>query len=413
MTFPQHQVHHGSLGEEAEPPTHRLERELLLRCARTVIDAETARRIRILLEQDIDWPYLIQTATKHQVAPLLGFNLCLMFAEACPIAVLDQLRSILRVNAARNACLTQELIKLLNLFEAHEIPVIPFKGPVLTSSVYGHVALRWFVDLDILVHKWDYHFRVRDLLVSHGWRLTADSGLERTFKDASDNIQVDVHSVLTHRQIPFALHFSHAWKRCVEIPICGKAVRTFGPSELLIVLCVQLARDMGAPRAPGLIKICDIAELIQSRHGIDWKWVIREAGRLGALRMLYLGLRTAVDVLDVDLPRNVWEKTQAFPQLPTLVTHVRERVLGGVDNTYSHPELLDGARWHSEIRERRRDRDRVIRGFLYGVTPNRYDFSYVRLPRALFSLYYLVRPIRLIDKYGRKLIRSIHRKAQA
>jgi hypothetical protein len=342
----------------------------------------------------------------------LGFNLCSLFADACPTHVLDQFRSILRINAGRNVVLTQGLITLLDLFETHGIPVIPYKGPVLADSIYGQVGLRWFADLDILVHQWDYHFRVTDLLVSHGWQFTSDLGWERTFKDASGGVQLDVHEALTHDQMPLRLDFDDAWKRCAEVVISGKPVRTFAPSDLLIVLCVQLAKDASEARPLPLMKVCDIAELVRSHRSIDWKWVTREAGRLGALHMVYLGLRTASDLLGVNLPRNVWEKTQEFPQLTSLVTHVRERVLGGVDNVYSRPDLLDGARWQSEIRERRRDKDRAIRGIAYGVTPNSYDYSYVRLPRALFSLYYLLRPIRLIDKCGRQLIGLLRSKSR-
>jgi len=37
------------------------------------------------------------------------------------------------------------LLKLLDLFENHGIPAVPFKGPVLASSIYGDLSLRQFL----------------------------------------------------------------------------------------------------------------------------------------------------------------------------------------------------------------------------------------------------------------------------
>ena len=47
------------------------EKDLLLCCARTTMDADSAARIRVLLRDDIDWSALLQTALRHGVMPLL------------------------------------------------------------------------------------------------------------------------------------------------------------------------------------------------------------------------------------------------------------------------------------------------------------------------------------------------------
>jgi hypothetical protein len=125
-------------------------KELLLYCAQTPIDSEIAERIRTLLQQDIDWAYLIQTAAQHGVMPLLYQSLNTTCPEAVPKANLAQLRNYFHTNAQRNLFLTKELLKLLTLFETHSIPAIPFKGPVLAVSAYGNLSLRQISDLDIL-----------------------------------------------------------------------------------------------------------------------------------------------------------------------------------------------------------------------------------------------------------------------
>ena len=80
---------------------------------------------------------------------------------------LDQLRDDFNDNSRRNLFLTRELLNLLTLFETHQIPAIPFKGPVLAASVYGNLALRQFSDLDLIIHK-QHVAKARELLVSAG-----------------------------------------------------------------------------------------------------------------------------------------------------------------------------------------------------------------------------------------------------
>lgn len=129
----------------------RPEIELLLCCTRTQINTATAERIKILIQSKIDWAYLIQTATRHGVMSLLYQSLSTTCPEAVPKTNLAQLRDYFHSSAFHNLFLTKELLKLLNLFESHSIPAIPYKGPVLAVSAYGNLSLRQISDLDILV----------------------------------------------------------------------------------------------------------------------------------------------------------------------------------------------------------------------------------------------------------------------
>ncbi len=210
---------------------------------------------------------------------------------------------------------------------------------------------------------------------------------------------LDVHEGITHRQMPFRLGFNRVWKRCVTVSIAGTSVRTFAPSDLLLILCVQLAKDVAVHKIQ-LNKICDIAELVRSQQDMDWKWVLRKARSLGALGMLHVGLRSAAELLGIAVPKDVLQKSQTVQSLNALVTHVRECVLGSTESEYIRPELLHASRFHAEVRER--IRDRVDPKYIYLITPNTYDYAFVRLPRAWFSLYYVLRPIRLIYQYGRR-----------
>ena len=71
----------------------RPEVALLLCCMHTHSDSARAERLRTLLQHDLDWGYLLQTAVRHGIMPLVYHRLNATLPEAVPQTVLAQLRS--------------------------------------------------------------------------------------------------------------------------------------------------------------------------------------------------------------------------------------------------------------------------------------------------------------------------------
>lgn len=366
------------------------------------MDSSTEARVRALLRADLDWSTLIRIATRQQVAPLIGVNLCSRFADGCPASAIDEFRTCLREITARNLFLSRELTRVLGLMEASGIKALAFKGPTLASTAYGHVGLRSFCDLDVLVGSaWDYRIHLPDVLRSEGWTLLSDIGHECTFANAGGDVHLDVHHALTaQRVMPFRVNFDAIWKRCTLVPFMGASARIIAPSDMLIMLCVQLAKDTGdEAMSPRLIKVCDIAELVASHPNLDWPSAVREARRLGVLRILCVGVASARQLLGTSLAADVLPLCNTIPRLDSLVMHVEERILSGRVGPFTRPELLKRAAWHSEIRERVTDRS-ALRSFMHrAVVPSSLDYGFVRLSsKRLFPLYAAVKPIRLAAK---------------
>jgi hypothetical protein len=89
----------------------RPEAELLLCCARTNVDARYALRLRTLLQNKLDWAYLIRASFLHGMLPLLYWNLQATCREAVPQLILEQLQSHFQANSRRNLFLLAELIR--------------------------------------------------------------------------------------------------------------------------------------------------------------------------------------------------------------------------------------------------------------------------------------------------------------
>ncbi|MCB0226148.1 MAG: nucleotidyltransferase family protein, partial [Anaerolineae bacterium] len=107
-------------------------------------------------------------AERHGLVPLLYRHLEAIDPTASPKPIFARLWSQSQATAGRNLMLTQELLRLLDLLAANDIPAIPYKGPALAALVYGDISLRPFNDLDILVPQRAAR-RAKALLEANGY----------------------------------------------------------------------------------------------------------------------------------------------------------------------------------------------------------------------------------------------------
>ena len=328
---------HLSIKESAQ--TTRPEIELLLCCARTHPSPEISQQIQTLVQQTLDWPYLIQTAARHSILPLLYQNLKTLCPETVPKSVLSELRNFFHTNAAHNLFLTQELLKILNLLQDNDIPAIPFKGPVLAASVYGNLALRQFGDLDIWVDSKDFLTAI-DLLTVQGYQTSKTSliqtGLTRlalyklyieynayeySLNSVDNQVQIDLHKSITSKSFfLFQLDFEYLWKRLEPISLFGTEVPNLHPEDLLLILCVHASKH-GWER---LGWICDVAQFVLVYQQMDWKLLIEQAKTLGCERMLLIGLLLAQQLLGIYLPEPIHQSIEANPTSKLLAMQVRQ-----------------------------------------------------------------------------------------
>src|SRR6476620_4386150 len=143
------------------------EQELLLTAISPDRTPELNNRVRSLAANSLDWDYMFVFARRHGVLQLLYFQLQQCAADLIPPEQLQRLQKYFQENSARNVLLTAELRRLIELLESANIEAVPYKGPVLALFAYGNVALRRFVDLDVLARKEDVN-RAIDLLLTDG-----------------------------------------------------------------------------------------------------------------------------------------------------------------------------------------------------------------------------------------------------
>jgi hypothetical protein len=145
--------------------------------------------------------------------------------------------------------------------------------------------------------------------------------------------------------------------------------------------------------------ISDIAELVRTIDGEDWQSLLQHAKAVGCERVLALGLLLASNLLEAPVPEKVLQKVRSDATARSLEAHARATVFSDT------PGLGEISNYSLKLKERRWDKVRLhfdnYRLYIRRVfKPNEKDRALLPLPAYLFSLYYLVRPIRLIKCYG-------------
>jgi Uncharacterised nucleotidyltransferase len=391
-------------------PVSRPEEEVLLCCARTTKAPEVTARIEALLREGMDWEYLLKTAHVHGMAPLLYWHLDAAHPRLIPESVFDHLHDHFRANSLHNLFLTGELLRLLDTFGAHGIPAVPYKGPALAAYIYGNLALRQFIDLDVMVHRHDVP-KAKELLASLGYqpqhRLTRaqeaallGSRGQYVFMRDDGKGAVELHWEITEH-FSFPLDSERLWRRLEKVPLGGEVVPTLSPEDTLLVLCAHGSKHVWER----LAWICDVAELTRACQDMRWEQVLAQASALSGERMLLLGLFLAKDLLGAALPDRVLQRVHADPTVKALAGRIYERLFreangldGLFERAYFHP-------LHLKMQERLPDKIRYCARA--ATTQTVEDWELLSLPSFLFPAYYVLRPIRLAGKYGLRMLERL------
>lgn len=361
----------------------RPEAQLLLCCARTQMDTAHTERIITLLQSNLDWTYLLQMASRHNLVPLLYRSLEIVAPAEIPETVQTELKEQIQVDIQGNLFLTKELLHLLALFNQHGILVLPYKGPVLAASVYRDLALRPFNDLDILVHEQDV-VQAMDLLISCGYEIIRPPGIARIGKRLQslsvnqmvENSLWDYQLVLWHpdRHVVVELHWritpkyifpyspEELWDELEPVTLGMVTVLSFTSENLLWFLCVHGAKHQWRR----LNWLCDIAELIHAYPSLNWERIITQANKLGIERRLHLGLFLANCLLQTPLPRTIETKILATPHVKVLARQVVERVFDGTEETARFP-YFERFAFQLRAMDRMADRGRYLLRFANGI----------------------------------------------
>jgi hypothetical protein len=216
-------------------------------------------------------------------------GLSALAARACEGASRELLVDGMRIEA-RSAAMTAELARIAAAFEATSIPLLVYKGPVLSQQLYGAPHLRAYSDLDVIVAPENAdagEVLLRTLGYEEAEPLTASQRrLHRRVAGETlffrGEVLVDFHWRFSHPQFPLRLPFAEAWQRRQAIVVDGYAFPTLGDEDLVVVTASHAAKHLWH-RAETQLQV----EALRDRAP-DWAAVEALARRAGAWRQVQL-----------------------------------------------------------------------------------------------------------------------------
>jgi len=371
---------------------------------REIVRPETqvsADRIARILPTIQNWDALLTLARSHGILPLLYLRVVNQQADI-PRSSFERIQSDYNRNVLHSLTNAAELISVLKDLSEKSIPAMPFKGVVLSATAYRDLAARPAGDLDVLIFYRDL-IPAAAALLNRGYELetsTREDGspaienyYEYHFERQSDGMVLELRWRLELTQPRFRrnLGMDWVWPAKRSALLAGPEVPEMEPEIALLVLCMHGSKHVWSR----LIWICDVARLLETHPGMNWKRVRSEAKARGLSRALALGVLLAHRVGEAVIPEAVLRVFESDSTARSLAHHI-------ADNLFERPGSTPESRlpYHVQLLGFS-DRMKMLFSIDF-LRPNARDRAVIGLPKALEPLYFFIRPFRILwDKTAR------------
>lgn len=370
---------------------------LLVACARHAAGLADTGEIAVAATLIDDWSVAERQACAHGLLPWLARGLA---AAGMTDGACTPLHAAASASAARTLGQVRRLAELWTVLERAGVPALPYKGPALSLQLYGDVALRQSVDLDLVV-PFDRYAAARAALVAAGLPPRGGHSLrqERTlfawlghapFGRGSDF--VELHWRFADRRFPFALTVERALAHSHDLAVGGRALPVMGDDDLLAVLAMHGARHL----YERLEWLAGVTRLLLAHRG-EAARLVAHAESLRARRMLTVTVHVAQRVLGFPLGED-WRRALASdPDAATAGATMAAELEAYALRDVAFASGAALQRRYAALVDTRLDRARLyVRAAL---DPTARDQEAVGLPDALVAVHHLLRPARLAATY--------------
>jgi hypothetical protein len=290
------------------------------------------------------------------------------------------------------------MLRLLSLLKAEGIPTVAFKGPVLSLQAYGDPFMRQFDDIDLLVPLPEFD-RTRSFLCSHGYTDNGEVTHACNLFDYERRTAVDLH-----RRVLGPLGFSGStWvtmdsesllARSVDLNFQRHRIRSLQTEDLLLALCIHGAKH-GWER---WIWLFDIAALIARQPLLDWDQLTRRSQEYAIAEPVYLSLRLTETVCGSALPPGALKGLGVRPAIEKLIPALTSAIVQ--DPNVLRSNLRKYLLPFQTLPKGSDKRNYLLRFLKERIAPTNADHNAIDLPPYLEFMYFAIRPLRLLYRYG-------------
>lgn len=375
---------------------------LLLTCCNSQRDANDICKAA---EEVRNWPAVLEMAQHHLIVPLLHHRLS-KSASAVPPDILHELAKQNRLAAVKSLLLQAELRYLVSQhIKPEKIRYVALKGLSLSQRYYGDASRRQARDIDILIDPARVHALTEDLL-DVGYRLI-DDALIRSKKDLSAycamhaevnmtsprGVIVQLHKVVDFTGCQYPITPSTLFENAESVIIQGDRYSAMPTTELFLYICYHHGRHQWSR----MHWIADLDAVISDSafnrdtvltraRALGMEPVVRAALQLHWALILNQRMPSAVDPFSRQVIVDCLSYLREGSKPPEQMRVLQRRTGLGI--------------WANRIKEFRYNwianshfGNRIR--YIFSLSRATYaDYLFLPLPPALFSLYFLLRPLR-------------------
>jgi len=303
-----------------------------------------------------------------------------------------------------NLLILAELVRLNRYFMEQEIPILFYKGVLLSKILFDDFTTRATSDIDILIRSDDF-IKIREVLLSSGYEEvyyypetypgyflshTRESAFRKKFTGGHYiYVELQWSPLPKHYGIPYNndYFFGHS----EPVLLTGETVKTLGLTQHLFILMIHHGlSDLWR----NLKHVFDIALfIIRYDNQIDWKELSKMEKTWHISHNFSCGWNLVNNLFGVSsFKADTWKAKE-------------ENVQDALNSLLSYP-LLSKNKKNARALQRqlklcdgRRERNALLKGYLkIALWPSLIDLENIKLPRALFPLYFITKRFRFLFK---------------
>jgi len=366
-------------------------------CAHFVHGAEESTVFSYLEDfSESDWNDLFFHLEQHRLLNQFFETLPDRFLNSIPSEIKEKAVQRIKQYAFQGYLLSKELLGLLEVFSTFGIFALPFKGPILSTEIYGVPDQRTYSDLDLLISRKDV-FKVHEALTKAGYEPEVDVAhrffsnylqLENfnTYHHTTKNVTLDVHWELTglYGMKPIYLE---SISNPHLLKFMGTTVSTLPQPENIVYLCIHANSHCWSQ----LEYVVSLSRLL-GKSGNDWHTLLEISEQKKAQTMVLVGMALAAKICHIRLPEDVQYSIAANRNIELAVDNIYRSFF---DTRETGASSLSGRFNHFHFTLRDSLLDAVIYFFRLFFQPTLREWKIVKLPRVLSPIYLLIRPLSL------------------
>ncbi len=290
-------------------------------------NSQKKREIKKIIGEFTGW----QEFSEKEISLFVYYNLKkISILNLIPSPIRRKLEQLFLSNTAYNISHLENLAKLIQELKEKKVPVIILKGAALCDTVYPHIGLRTFCDLDILIHEKDTPkvtktLKQLDYSISH----THAQHHFSAFQKSGRTLPLEVHWNLVNDASPFQkyafkLSMDKLWQEAVPLELSGTDALWLSPEHQLIYLSIHMLKEGYSNRK----WLLDIYYLLKFYKGkIAWQKLLEDCREFQTTRPVYYVLSTLDEVFHMDEMNEGWLNRKVLQELkPRRVSWIEKSI---------------------------------------------------------------------------------------